>query len=171
MKVTNALLYLSREKAMTDGRSWQGNWRVRLYERVRKRGYGSLTAFAEARPTASLTALAEELGPDDVAGVQVLSALLAEAEQRKQVPRFVRDVLVRLLSESLPDGWPAVMDDDARFAVAEALGSWTAYTPETHKERVRQVRAALRTTPPPPGWRPLGPDDERLRTLLPDEEA
>jgi hypothetical protein len=29
--------------------------------------------------------------------------------------------------------------------------------------------AALLDTPPPPGWRPLGPDDELLRTLLPDE--
>jgi hypothetical protein len=42
----------------------------------------------------------------------VLSELLAEAEQRKQVTRFVRDVLVRLLSESLPNGWSATMDDE-----------------------------------------------------------
>ncbi|WP_002623879.1 hypothetical protein [Cystobacter fuscus] len=28
---------------------------------------------------------------------------------------------------------------------------------------------AGQVTPPPPGWRPLGPDDELLRTLLPDE--
>ena len=79
---------------MTDGRSWEGNWKVRLYERVRERGYDSLTAFAEARPTASLVALAEELGPDDIAGVQVFSGLLAEAERRKQVTRLVRGQLV-----------------------------------------------------------------------------
>ncbi len=156
---------------MSDGRAWQGNVKVRLYERVRERGYDSLTAFAEARPAVPLHLLAEELGKDDVAGVQVLSGLLAEAERRKQVTRFVRDVFARLWSESVPDGWPAMMDDDARFAVAEALGCWTAYTPETHKERVKQVRAALRATPPPPGWRPLGPDDELLLALLPDEES
>lgn len=156
---------------MSDGRAWQGNWKVRLYERVRERGYDSLTAFAEARPAVPLYALAEELGQDDVVGVQVLSGLLAEAEQRKQVTRFVRDVLVRLLAQSLPDGWPAVMDDSNRFKVAKALGSWSAYTPETHQARAEQVRAALRATPPPPGWRPLGPDDELLLTLLPDEEA
>ncbi|HYI00586.1 NUDIX hydrolase [Hyalangium sp.] len=156
---------------MTDGRSWQGNWKARLYERVRERGYDSLTTFAEARPTASLAALAEELGKDDVAGVQVLSGLLAEAEQRKQVTRFMRDVLVRLLSQSIPDGWPGVLDDANRFNVAKALGSWIAYTPETHQERARQVRTALLATPPPPGWRPLGPDDGLLRTLLPDDEA
>ncbi len=39
-----------------------------MYERARQRGYKSLTAFAEARPTASLAELAEELGRDDVAG-------------------------------------------------------------------------------------------------------
>jgi hypothetical protein len=155
---------------MSEGSAWQGNWRVRLYERVRERGYASLTSFAEARPTAPLYLLAEELG-EDVAGVQVLSGLLAEAERRKQVTRFVRDVLVRMLSESLPDGWPAVLDDANRFKVASALGSWSAYTPETHEERVRQARAALRATPPPPGWRPLSADDELLRTLLPDEET
>ena len=156
---------------MTDGRSWEGNWTVRLYERVRERGYDSLTAFAEARPTASLVALAEELGPDDVAGVQVFSGLMAEAERRKQVTRLVRGQLVRELWACLPNGWPVVMDDANRFKVAKAIGRWSAYTPETHEKRVEQARAALRAAPPPPGWRPLGPDDELLLALLPDEEA
>lgn len=156
---------------MSDGRAWQGNVKARLYERVRERGYDSLTAFAEARPTASLVALAEELGPDDIAGVQVFSGLVAEAEQNRQVTRLVRGQLVRELSQHLPNGWPAVLDDAARFDVAHALGAWIAFTPETHKERARQVRTALLSTPPPPGWRPPGPDDELLRTLLPDEEV
>ncbi|MCE9670646.1 NUDIX hydrolase [Myxococcus stipitatus] len=156
---------------MTDGRSWQGNWKVRLYERVRERGYDSLTAFAEARPTASLVALAEELGPDDIAGVQVFSGLVAEAERSHRVTRLVRGQFVRELHASLPNGWPAVLDDTNRFDVAQALARWSSYTPETHEERVKQARAALRASPPPAGWRPLGPDDELLRTLLPDDDA
>ncbi|MFY0574369.1 NUDIX hydrolase [Cystobacter fuscus] len=156
---------------MTDGRSWEGNWKVRLYERVHERGYDSLTAFAEARPTTSLVALAEELGPDDIAGVQVFSALLAEAERRKQVTRLVRGQLVRELWACLPNGWPVVMDDVNRLKVAKAIGLWSSLTPTTHEERVEQARAALRATPPPPGWLPRGPDDELLLTLLPDEEA
>jgi hypothetical protein len=156
---------------MSEGGAWQGNVKARLYVRVRERGYASLTAFAEARPTVPLYLLAEELGKDDVAAVQMMSGLLAEAEQRKQVTRFVRDLLVRELSESLPNGWPAVLDDANRGEVAMALGTWTAYTPTTHKERVRRAGDALLATPPPPGWRPLSPDDELLRTLLPDEEA
>jgi len=155
---------------MSKESAWEGNWRVRLYERIRERGYDSLTSYAEARPTASLVALAEELG-EDVAGVQVFTVLLAEAERRKQVTRFVRGVLVRELSENLPEGWPAVLDDANRFNVAAALGTWSAYTPESHEQRVKQARAALRSKPPPPGWLPLSADDELLRTLLPDEET
>jgi hypothetical protein len=156
---------------MTDGRSWQGNWPVRLYERVRERGYASLTAFAEARPGVPLYALAEELGGEDLNAVQVFSGLVDEAERSHQVTRLVRGQLVREFSESLPDGWPAVLDDEARFAVAETFASWIGFTPETHKERVRQVTAALLAAPPLPGWRPLSSDDELLRTLLPDKEA
>ncbi|HYO55625.1 NUDIX hydrolase [Archangium sp.] len=154
---------------MNEGRSWQGNWKVRLYERVRERGDDSLTAFAEARPTASLVALAEELGKGDVNAVQVFSGLVAEAERSHQLTRLARGQLVRELFEGLPNGWPTVLDDAHRFEVAKALSSWIAFTPETHKDRARQVSAALIATPPPPGWRPLGPDDELLRTLLPDE--
>jgi len=156
---------------MTDGRAWRGHIWVRLYERVRERGYTSLTAFAEARPTASLVALAKELGKDDIAGVQVFSALVSEAERSHQMTRLVRGQLVRELSACLPNGWPSAMDDQARFAVAKALARWIGYTPEAHQERARRVMAALRANPPPPGWRPLGPDDELLRTLLPDEEV
>src|SRR4051794_36746375 len=112
---------------MTGGGAWEGNWKARLHERVRERGYASLTAFAEARPPFSLYALAKELGKHDVAAVQVLSGLLAEAEQREQVTRFERDVLVRELSESLPNGWPSVLDDANRFKVAKALSSWIAF--------------------------------------------
>ncbi|MBM7116407.1 NUDIX hydrolase [Archangium primigenium] len=156
---------------MTDGRSWEGNWVVRLYERVRERGHDSLTAFAEARPAVPWVVLAEELGPHDVAGVQVFRGLLSEAERSHRVTRFVRDALVRELAESFPEGWPSVLDDASRGELAMTLGTWSANTPETHKERVRQARAVLRATPPPPGWRPLGPDDELLRTLLPDEDV
>ncbi|KFA88986.1 hypothetical protein [Archangium violaceum] len=156
---------------MTDGRSWEGNWKVRLYERVRERGYDSLTAFAEARPTSSLVALAEELGPDDIAGVQVFSGLLAEAERSHRVTRLIRGQLVRELAEAIPNGWPTVLDDANRFDVAHALARWGTFTPETQKERVRRIGDALLATPPPPGWRPLGPDDELLRALLPDEKV
>ncbi len=157
---------------MSEGSAWRGNWLVRLHERVRERGYDSVTAFAEARPTASLVALAEELSKDDdIAGVQVLSGLRAEAERRNQVTRFVRDVFVRKFAQSVPNGWPAVLEDPHRFPVARALAAWISDIPEIYQERARRVMMALLANPPPPGWLPKGPDDELLRTLLPDEEA
>ncbi len=156
---------------MSDERSWEGNWKVRLYERVRERGYESLTAFAEARPTASLLALAEELGENDVNAVQVFSGLVAEAERSHRLTRLVRGQFVRELSTRLPNGWPAVLDEANRFDIAHALARWSTYTPETHEKRVEQAGDALLASPPPPGWRPLGPDDELLLSILPDEEA
>ena len=82
-----------------------------------------------------------------------------------------RPARARTVAQCLPNGWPAVLDDANRFKVAKALGAWFAFTPETHKERAEQAGDALLATPPPPGWRPLGPDDELLLTLLPDEEV
>ncbi|NMO18448.1 NUDIX hydrolase [Pyxidicoccus fallax] len=156
---------------MSEGRSWRGNWKARLHERVRERGYTSLTAFANARPTASLVELAEELDRDGLNAVQVFSGLVAEAERSHQLTRLERGQLVRELFEFLPHGWPAVLDDANRFMVAKALSSWISFTPDVHQERARQVAATLLATPPPPGWRPLDPDDELLRTLLPDEDV
>lgn len=156
---------------MNEGGSWQGNWPARLYERVRERGYDSLTAFAEAYPTLPLVELAKVLGEDGFSAVQVFSGLVDEAERSQQLTRLTRGQFVRELSETFPNGWPTVMDDEARFEVAMTLASWTGFTPEPLQERTRQVTATLLATPPPPGWRPLGPDDELLRTLLPDDEA
>ena len=156
---------------MSDGHPFRGNWVARLYERVRERGYDSLTSFAETRPTASLVALAKELGKDDIAGVQVFSVLLAEAERSRRVTRLIRGQLVRELAEALPNGWPTVLDDANRLKVAVALARWGTFTPEPHKERVRRIGDALLASPPPPGWLPLVPDDELLLTLVPDEEV
>ncbi|HEX5746778.1 MAG TPA: NUDIX hydrolase [Archangium sp.] len=155
---------------MSENRSWQGHWTARMYERVRARGFGSLTAFADAHPTLPLVELADELG-DDLNAVQVFKGLVDEAERSHQVTRLVRSQFVRELHESFPDGWPSVMDDEARLEVAMALGSWFGFTPATHQARVNRASDALLATPPRPGWRPLGPDDALLLTLLPDEEV
>ncbi len=156
------------------GGAWRGNWLVRLRERIRDRGYGSVTAFAEARPTATLVELADELGPD-VAGAQIYTVLVDEAKRSHKVPRLMRGTLVRELREWLPKGWPASLDPDVeggdRFKVAAALGGWIADTPDPYQERARQARDALMANPPQPGWYPQGPDDELLRTLIPDDEA
>ncbi|NTX56969.1 NUDIX hydrolase [Myxococcus llanfairpwllgwyngyllgogerychwyrndrobwllllantysiliogogogochensis] len=156
---------------MSAGDSWHGNWPARLYECVREHGYTSLTAFADAHPAISLVELTEMLGKGRFSAVQVFSGLVEEAERSHQLVRLMRGQLVRELSESFPNGWPAGLDDDARLEAAMMLASWIGFTPETHKERARQVTATLLANPPPAGWRPLSHDDELLRTLLPDDTA
>jgi hypothetical protein len=64
---------------MSEGSVWDGNWVARLYERVRERGYTSLTAFAETRPTASLV----ELGQGRAAR-RTAAARLAPARPRRR---------------------------------------------------------------------------------------
>jgi len=159
---------------MSEGGAWRGNWLVRLQERVRDRGYSSVTAFAEARPTASLSELADELG-EDIAGVQIHKVLVDEADRSHKLPRLVRATLVREFRDWLPNGWPASLDPDVeggdRFKVAAALSGWTSYSPDPYQERVRLAGDLLMAHPPQPGWYPEGPDDELLRTLIPDDEA
>jgi hypothetical protein len=46
---------------------------------------------------------------------------VAEAERSHQLTRLVRSQFVRELSETFPTGWPAVMDDEARFEIAMTL--------------------------------------------------
>ncbi|MBN9685525.1 MULTISPECIES: NUDIX hydrolase [unclassified Corallococcus] len=156
---------------MTDGRSWQGNWKVRLYERVHERGHASLTEFANSRPTVPLLELAQELGRDDVAAIQVFQGLLSEAEQRRQVTRLLRDVFAREVAGDFPEGWPVITDEATRFQVIKLLARLGAFTPETHEASVSRAGDSLLASPPPAGWRPLGPDDALLLTLLPDNEA
>ncbi|MBN8468353.1 NUDIX hydrolase [Corallococcus exiguus] len=156
---------------MTDGLSWQGNWKVRLYERVRERGHTSLTDFANSRPTVPLKKLASELGKDDVAVIQVFHGLLSEAAQRRQVTRLLRDVFARELAGDFPEGWPVITDEATRFQVIKLLARLGAFTPETHEARVSRAGDSLLASPPPPGWHPLGPDDEWLLMILPDDEA
>ncbi|HYV46288.1 MAG TPA: NUDIX hydrolase [Myxococcaceae bacterium] len=159
---------------MSDGDAWRGNWLVRLRERVRDRGYTSVTAFAEARPTASLAELADELG-QDIAGVQIHKVLVDEAERNHKMARLVRGTLVRKFRDWLPQGWPASLDPDVeggdRFKVAAALGGWHSYSPIPYRDPVKRAGDILMANPPPPGWYPKGPDDELLRMLIPDDEA
>lgn len=155
---------------MSEGSAWEGNWRTRLRERVRERGYDSVTSFAEARPTASLVDLADELG-QDIAGVQLHDMMVDEAVRSHKVPRLVRSSLVRELWERLPDGWPPTLEEPHRVKIALALGAWSASAPFTFQGRVDRAGDILMANPPPPGWLPQGPDDELLRTLLPDDDA
>ncbi|MBM7119185.1 NUDIX hydrolase [Archangium primigenium] len=155
---------------MAEERFGQDHWTAQLEQRLHERGFSSLTAFADAHPTRPLVELAEQLG-NDFSAVHLFKRLVHEAERSHQVTRLVRGQFVRELHESFPDGWPPVLDEETRLEIALALGSWFGFTPVTHQGRVNRASDALLAQPPPPGWRPNGPDDALLSMLLPDKES
>ena len=109
---------------MSFGKSWTGDWHGRILERVHQHGFETVTQYASARPGVSLLVLAKELGPDDVAAVQIRSILVEEASRTHTVPRALRDLFVRELRESLPGGRKYPLDDASRYEVAGALATW-----------------------------------------------
>lgn len=155
---------------MSEGKSWTGDWKKRLYERVHGLGYESLTDFSCDHPTASTVALAEKLGKEDINAVQIVSGLLSEAEQTKKVSRFIRDMFVRHFYEYLPNGWPDIIDDKSRFDISGALSTWISYIPEATQDRAEKTALDLMANPPPARWKPFGPNDELLIKLFPDED-
>jgi hypothetical protein len=69
-------------------KSWHGDWHARIYDRVRSKGFDSVTGFAEARPTAPTLALSAELGVEDVNAAQVVALLRDEAERDSSLERY-----------------------------------------------------------------------------------
>jgi hypothetical protein len=146
-------------------KSWSGDWHSRILERVHQHGFETVTQYASERPGVSLLVLAKELGPDDVAAVQIRSILVEEAIRTRTVPRTLRDLFVRELRESLPEGWKYPLDDASRCEVAGALATWkTELKVEDHldcfnEEMTLKAGQDLMNAELPTGWLPEGPDD------------
>jgi hypothetical protein len=121
--------------------------------------------YVSERPGVSLLVLAQELGPDDVAAVQIRAILVEDAIRTRAVPRVLRDLLVRELREYLPEGWKSPLDDESRSKVARAIAGWkTDLKVEDHLdcfEDEMSFRASqdLLNAELPIGWLPEGPDD------------
>lgn len=82
----------------------------RIAVRLEALGYASVSAFAAMRPTASLDVLAATLGLAEVTSFHLERQLLAEGLRDGRGDAAARDLLVRLIHECLPGGWPAVGD-------------------------------------------------------------
>jgi len=164
------------------GQAWSGNWQARIFERLRVRGFKSVTAFSESRPTASAVEMADELSIDhaaginhaDVAAAQILRIWREEARRGgpEAVERFARRTLVGELHRDLPEGWRADWtsnDPETKVAVSRAArstGRWICYLGDEHEPAADCVLDAVldagRTGRIPPGWLPAGADDPLL---------
>jgi hypothetical protein len=136
--------------------AWEGDWERRIYDRVFERDFRNLSAFAESRPTATLMQLADELGPQDVAAVQLETLLRSEAQRDGCVHRFARGVLVREVHKYFPQGW--MRGEDADFARASVYAKWRSRIGEEYDAATDSVWASLKKSAPV-GWLPSGPDD------------
>lgn len=153
---------------MADMKSWSGDWHARIYDRAKAKGYASVTAFADARPRLSLLALAEELGPDDVNGAQLLAILRDEAEKGGFVDRFARSLLVHEIYEAIPKGWRVTPDDgfDFEFNATGPLVTLITELPKSHEAMARNLLRIMMAAELPAGWLPEGPDDPMLVALF-----
>jgi hypothetical protein len=146
-------------------KTWSGDWHGRILERVHQRGFETVTQYADQHPGVCLLALADELGSDDVAAAQIKSVLVQEAIRTRTVPRVLRDLFVRELRRSLPQGWKYPLDDASRSEVAGALAHWqTELEVEDHldcfdDESTFKAGQDLLNAELPTGWLPAGPDD------------
>ena len=150
---------------MFSRKAWSGDWHDRILERVHERGFKTVTQYAGERPGVSLVVLAKELGMDDGAALQFRSILLVEGLRTRTLPRALRDLFVRELRESLPEGWTHPPDADSRARVAGTAARWQTMTEigedldcfdegMTFKASQDLMQAEL-----PARWLPEGPDD------------
>ena len=145
-------------------KTWSGDWHSRILERVRQRGFETVTQYASERSGVPLLVLAEDLGPDDVAAVQIRSILVEEAMRTRTVPRALRDL--SFASYAIPSGRLEVSPRWAsRSEVAGALATWqTELEVEDHldcfdDEMTFKAGQDLMNAELPTGWLPEGPED------------
>jgi hypothetical protein len=142
------------------GHAWRGEWKERLLDLVRSRGFSSATEFAASTPTRTLVQLSGDLGGGDVAPIQIQWALVEEAKEREAVEYCARDLLVRHLHE-VAAGWPAEQGWEPQKAVRRALIAWQGCLRDERHDAVlgRITEALLNGNDVPPGWLPNGVDD------------
>lgn len=137
--------------------TWRGDWLVRLYQRVRAKGFLSVTGFAEAHLTATTLELAQALA-DDVAAVQIESALRAEARKAEALCKFARDLLVRCIRDHLPLGWST--DEQFAFRRSGVYADWASGVEIFIDELTYDaIWNSLKQAAPATDWLPESPDD------------
>ncbi|MGN6110850.1 MAG: NUDIX hydrolase [Kofleriaceae bacterium] len=152
---------------MSFEKTWSGDWRARIQERVRQRGFSNVTQYAAGRIGVSLLDLANELGSEDVAAAQIRRLLIDESMSAKSIAKTARDLLARELLTVLPLGWTNPLDETTRSEVAGATARWHTELEDYLEEDATST--ALReflNAQLPEGWRPTNPDDPTIVALV-----
>ncbi len=144
--------------------AWVGDWRQRIVERIRERGFSSLVAFGESAAMSTFREIAGLLG-DDVAPMQLAMLMREEALERGHLDQFARSALVRYLADYLPTGW--YRDKEHEYQRASAFADWIGCLGEAYRAAGERVWTVFMSAAElSEGWRPRGADDDLLRKLF-----
>lgn len=149
---------------------WGKDWKEKIYDRVRARGFKQMRDYLANQPTATYHQLADQLG-EDVAPVQLTMMHVAEAhaDGAHAFREAAKDCLVRYLRERLPLGWGRVPLDQREltesFMNTKAFVGWESSIEEVDRAMAPYIdgvwdqlqELAIN------GWLPEGADDEVIR--------
>jgi hypothetical protein len=142
---------------MTYKSAWEGNWKKRVENRIREKGYENLISFAEHNPKKTFFELAQILG-EQIAPIQVEQLLSEAYYEQSQYPRYLRSALSRHIRLSMPQGWHLAQNWD--YQVVDAILSWERGTPDVYDKFTKKVLDLFKNaTNIPQGWLPDGADD------------
>ncbi len=150
---------IPRRPSMSVEGAWRGDWPGRIRAAVHRRGFHSITEFAQSMPRASLIELARSLA-DAIAPVQVESLLRGEAEATGREIDFAKELLVRRLWQRIPRGWAIGVDFETDLA-----GGWAAWKQgmdERFASSAWRLWHWMKRRDIPRGWLPLDASDSIL---------
>lgn len=125
----------------------------------------SATEFFRQHPDRSEVGMAQILGRG-ASALGLIMKLFEEAHENSTVLELAKSLLYRRILDEYPDGW--YYDEKIRTTVK--LGGWYSdiaeYAPEYEDRALSIVRSLATTNAPELGWKPTGPEDERLRRVF-----
>ena len=149
------------------GYAWRGEWGKRISQLFTQRGFHCLTDYARSMPAATLDAMANDLGPGDVAPIQIQWLLIDEAREAGALELCARDLLVRRL-QAVPEGWPNGRGWDVQEDVRDELVAWqVSLRDPNYADAMRtMVRELLKSDDIAPGWKPSSTNDPHIAALF-----
>ena len=136
-----------------------------LTESLYKKGFRSLSDFAETEPHVSLRTIAVMLGAHPDLEWVVLTRLLTEAEIRKDVERFARSLVVRFLHHGPPPEFDAAIFAPA-WGVELALYRVAMILPKRHRAACLRIALGYQVADIPFAWIPQNSWDSVLTELF-----
>src|SRR5687767_9582388 len=101
---------------------WEGDWKLRLSERLKRIGFTTLEEFLDAHPGVDYVKLARKFGERDIAALQIYGEHIRHASIADCLRDAAKDSFVRFLSEHLKHGWGRGRHFDFRWA--SAIAAW-----------------------------------------------